>query len=225
MADQNGTLLLNFFDVYGDRVKDHADIMLTHQVLSIVAWCETSIPLSGSRFLTSIPFPRGRIVWRLIPSAICPSAVCERRIRRWDWHRPHVCRGSGQGQLPSSSGLHRASRGSAIALCRRATASWIPEQGWRRTLRSSGRQFAKAEFLNIVANVPTPHGCRVRTSWNTSKSLNESRGDRFFAQVTQQLREPRRTRWPAAASLRCPSCCTILPPGFNRPKSFKTDDH
>ena len=34
MAGQNGTLLLNFFDVYGDRVKDHADIMLTHQVLS-----------------------------------------------------------------------------------------------------------------------------------------------------------------------------------------------
>jgi len=45
MAAQDGTLLLNFFDVYGDRVKDHADIMLTHQVLSdrrVVRNVETS---------------------------------------------------------------------------------------------------------------------------------------------------------------------------------------
>lgn len=34
MADQNGILLLDFFDVYGKRIKDTADIILTHQVLT-----------------------------------------------------------------------------------------------------------------------------------------------------------------------------------------------
>jgi hypothetical protein len=34
MVDEAGILLLNFVDVFGDRIKDHTDIMLANQILT-----------------------------------------------------------------------------------------------------------------------------------------------------------------------------------------------
>jgi len=56
------------------------------------------------------------------------------------------------------------------------------------------------------------------------QQLNECRGDRFFAQVTQQLREDTKNSVAGGHFFEVPELLHHPPPGFASGKSFKTDD-
>jgi len=225
MADQNGTLLLNFFDVYGDRVKDHADIMLTHQVLSdrrVVRNIDTSKRIKIPN-LNSVP------------------------------QGPYRLEVDPLGYMPVSRFVNvESDDGTGIDLTfavdpAKVTAVQFPDytvlpEGVQSLLQASNSvlgfpnkvgaelyaaldDIRKAGFLNIVAKCAHTTLVSSKNVMEYLQKLNESRGDRFFAQVTQQLREDTKNSVASGRFFEVPELLHHPPPGFQSAKSFKTDDH
>jgi hypothetical protein len=225
MADQNGTLLLNFFNVYGDRIKDHADIMLAHQVLSdrrVVRNVNTSKRIKIPN-LNAVP--QGLYRLEVDPLGYMP-------VSRF------VNVESGDGTEVDLTFAVNPTKVSAVQFPEYAT---LPERV-QALLQASNNvpgfpnkagaelyaaldDTRKAGFLNIVAKCAHTALVSSMAVIEYLQQLNECRGDRFFARMTQQLREDTKNSVANGHFFEAPELLHHPPVGFESAKSFKTDDH
>jgi len=225
MADQNGTLLLNFFNVYGDRIKDHADIMLAHQVLSdrrVVRNVNTSKRIKIPN-LNAVP--QGLYRLEVDPLGYMPVSQ-------------FVNVESGDGTEVDLTFAVNPTKVSAVQFPEYAM---LPErvqallQASNNVLgfpnKAGAELYAvlddtrKAGFLNIVAKCAHTTLVSSMPVIEYLQQLNECRGDRFFARVTQQLREDTKNSVANGHFFEAPELLHHPPVGFESAKSFKTDDH
>jgi hypothetical protein len=225
MADEDGILLLDLFDVYENRIDDSADIMLTHQVLSdrrVVRNVTTSKRL---RIPNLHAVPQG--LYRLEVDPL--------------------------GYMPVSQFVNVASgKGTTVELTfavdpRKVTKVEFPEyadlpQRAQELLHVSDNvlgfekktgpelygaldDIRKAGLLNIAAKCANTILASGTPVIDYLRRLNECRGDRFFAVVTQQLREDTKN---SVASGRFSEVSEVLhrpPDGFTSARSYKSNDH
>lgn len=82
----------------------------------------------------------------------------------------------------------------------------------------------KAGFLNILAKTQSTAFANGRTVASYLSELREARGDRFFIDVPQQLREETKNAVLAGLFVQVDGSLHHPPPGFDHAGSFKTHD-
>jgi hypothetical protein len=225
MADETGTLFLKLIDVFSHRIKDHADILLTHQVLTdrrVVRNVDTSKRIKIPN-LNAVPQglyrlevdPLGYMPVSLFVNVESgdgtelelPFAVDPTKVRAVQFPE--------YGMLPERVQALLQSSSNVLGYPNKAG----PE------LYAALDDTRKAGFLNIVAKCA--HTALVSSMPVTEylQQLNECRGDRFFARVTQQLREDTSNSIANGHFFEVPELLHHPPVGFESAKSFKTDDH
>ena len=224
MAEQNGTLLLNFFNVYGDRVKDHADIMLTHQVLSdrrVVRNVDTSKRIKIPN-LNSVP----QGLYRLEVDALGYMPVSQFvNVESGDGTEVELTFAVDPAKVTAVQFPDYAALPERVQSLLQASDNVLgfPNKVGAE-LYAALDDIRQAGFLNIVAKCAHTTLLSSRNVMEYLQKLNESRGDRFFAQVTQQLREDTKNSVASGRFFEVPELLHHPPPGFQSAKSFKTDD-
>jgi hypothetical protein len=225
MADEDGVLFLDLLNVYGDRFSDSADIMLTHQVLSDRRVVRNQNTSKRLKIPNLHAIPQG--LYRLEVDPL--------------------------GYMPVSQFVNVASdKGTSLELTfavdpNKVTAVEFPkypdlservqellqasadvlgfEEKAGADLYAALDEFRKAGLLNITAKCANTVLASGTSVIDYLQKLNECRGDRFFAEVTHELREDTKN---TVASGRFAEVSELLhhpPEGFSQAGSYKSNDH
>lgn len=224
MADQDGILFLDLLNVYGDRIDDSADIMLTHQTLSdrrVVRRVSTGKRLKIPN-LNAVP--QGLYRLEIDPLGYLPVSQ-------------FVNVASGKGTTLELTFAVDPNKVTAVEFPDYAD---LPErvrallQVSDQVLGFAGRTGAdlygaldairKAGLLNIAAKCAHTVLSSGKPVVEYLQKLSECRGDRFFATVTQQLREDTKNSIPSGQFFEAPELLHRPPDGFTDAGSYKTND-
>jgi len=219
-----GQLRLELVDVYGTRLNQNVDILLSHQQLSdrrIVRGIRSS-----SRILIRDLHgaPQGLYRVEVDPPAYFPiaqfanlnaSGVTDLRLTfPVDTHKIE------RVEFPSFTDLAEPVQ----QLLKRSSAVLAFEGTKGAALFSALDDIRKAGFLNIAAKAQSALLANGKTVFPLVQQLLEVRGDRFFARVPKELREETKNSIDAGLFHAADGSLHHPPPGYTPAGSFKTED-
>jgi hypothetical protein len=219
-----GNLILDFFDVYGERPNDQADIFLKHRVLVSQArripGCRMSRPLripdldstQGGVYSVQV-FPRRyRPVGRFIQ-------ILEGKTVRCSLIFPVDPDKVERVEFPDYDRLGDDLKG---VLERSDIEGYEQKRG--RELYDALDDLRRAGLLNIYTKMRYTTFRNGRSVFSYVRSLRRVRGDRFFGYVEKELRDEVKNSLSDGLFHEVSGLLHTPPPGFERSGSFKTQD-
>jgi hypothetical protein len=221
---RQGQLRLELVDIYGTRLNQNVDILLSHQQLSdrrIIHGIRSS-----SRILIRDLHgaPQGLYRVEVDPPAYLPiaqfanlnaSGVTDLRLTfPVDTHKIE------RVEFPSFTDLAEPVQ----QLLKRSSAVLAFEGINGAALFSALDDIRKAGFLNIAAKAQSALLANGKTVFPLVQQLLELRGDRFFARVPKELREETKNSIDAGLFHAADGSLHHPPQGYTPAGSFKTED-
>lgn len=217
-------LRLDLRDVYGEALREKIDIILRHQVLSEVkkasANASTIIEITGLRgapqglYRMDIDPPSYQYVSQFvnlkasgITSVSLTFPIDPGKVK--------------SVKFPTYSSLNNDL--TRLLESSERVLSFDGKKG--KVLYDSLDDIRRAGLLNIAAKTGATSLTNKRTVLSYIDELHELRGDRFFARVTQELREETKNSVAEGLFHSADESLHHPPPGFSHAGSFKTADH
>lgn len=217
-------LRLDLRDVYGEALREKIDIILRHQVLSEVkkasANASTIIEITGLRgapqglYRMDIDPPSYQYVSQFvnlkasgITSVSLTFPIDPGKVK--------------SVKFPTFSSLTNDL--TRLLESSERVLSFDGKKG--KVLYDSLDDIRRAGLLNIAAKTGATSLTNKRTVLSYIDELHELRGDRFFARVTQELREETKNSVAEGLFHSADESLHHPPPGFSHAGSFKTADH
>jgi hypothetical protein len=221
--DGKGNLILDFFDVYGDRPDDRVDVTLKHRELSQGA-DQKNLPATKSLRINDLDstdtgiyslqvFPlRRRAVGRFV-------TVLEGKTVRLAIVLPMDADRVKSIEAPAFDDL-------APDLQQVLEASGIEGDEDKRGAALYGAldDARKAGMLNIYAKMKATRFADGRDTFSYVTEFTRIRSNRFFAKVAKELRDAVKSSIPAHLFHEVPGALHTPPPNFVSVDSFKTPD-
>jgi len=224
MAERDGTLALRLLNVYGEMFNDSTDILLTHQRLTdrrlarnVGTANEISIP-----DLYSVPEGLYRLQvdplgYRPVDQFINIGSAGPTKLEITCPVNPDKVISL---QVPEFEAL--PSRVRTLLQASNAVLGYENKSGADLFLALD--DLRKAGLLNIVAKCANTRVASGAIVLDSLQQLRECRGDRFFCEVTQQLREDVQNSVAAGLFFEASELLHHPPAGYSSAKSYKTPD-
>ena len=221
--DGKGNLILDFFDVYGDRPDDRVDVTLKHQVLS-QSEHQTNHPTTKSLRIDDLDSTQGGIFnlqvfpLRRRPVSRFVRVIEDKTVRQAIVLPMDSSRVTGIDAPPFDS------LDDDLKAVLEASSVEGLEDKRGAALYDAIDAVPKAGMLNIYAKMKVTRIADNRDCFSFVTAFNRLRGDRFFAKVAKELLDAVKNSIPAHVFDEAPSLLHTPPPDFEPAGSFKTPD-
>lgn len=225
MADQDGSLLLDIVNVYGERIDDTADVLLTHQVLSdrrIARHVDTGRKIRIPNLYSN---PQGLYRLEVDPLGYMPMSEFVNIASGKPTSVQVTCPVDPNKVVKVEFPAYADLPNQAQALLTNSPSVLGFEHKLGADLYTALDDIRRAGFLNIIAKCAHTQLTSGALVIQSLQQLIECRGDRFFCKVTQQLREDTKNSVAAGIFFEAPELLHHPPGGFTSADSFKTYDH
>ena len=221
--DGKGNLILDFFDVYGERPDDRVDVTLKHQVLS-QSEHQTNHPTTKSLRFDELDSTQGGIFnlqvfpLRRRPVSRFVRVIEDKTVRQAIVLPMDASRVTGIDAPPFDS------LGDDLKAVLEASSVEGLEDKRGAALYDAIDAVPKAGMLNIYAKMKVTRIADNRDCFSFVTAFNRLRGDRFFAKVAKELLDAVKNSIPTHVFADAPSLLHTPPPDFEPAGSFKTPD-
>lgn len=221
--DGTGNLILDFFDVYGERPDDHVDVLLKHQVLSQSVH-ETNHATTKSLRISELDSTQGGTFnLQVFPLRRRPVSKFL-RVFEDKTVRHAVVLPMDSGRVTGIDAPPFDSLGDDLKVVLEASIVEGFEDKRGAALYDAVGDVAKAGMLNIYAKMKVARFADTRDCFSYVTAFTRLRGDRFFAKVAKELRDAVKNSIPDHVFNEAPDALHTPPPGFETVDSFKTPD-
>ena len=221
--DGTGNLILDFFDVYGERPDDLVDVMLKHQVLSQSVHETNHATTKALRIAELDSTQGGTFNLQVFPLRRRPVSKFL-RVFEDKTVRHAVVLPIDSGRVTGIEAPPFDSLGDDLKTVLEASSVEGFEDKRGAALYDAVDAVAKAGMLNIYAKMKVTKVADNRDCFSYVTAFNRLRGDRFFAKVTKDLRDAVKNSVHANVFHDAPELLHTPPPGFEPADSFKTPD-
>ena len=221
--DGKGNLILDFFDVYGERPDDRVDVLLKHQVLSQSVH-QPNHPTTKSLRISDLDSTQGGTFnLQVFPLRRRPVSKFL-RVFEDKTVRHAVVLPIDAGRVTGIDAPSFASLGDDLKAVLEASSVEGLEDKRGAALYDAVDDVAKAGMLNIYAKMKVTKFADNRDCFSYVTSFTRLRGDRFFAKVAKELRDAVLNSIPAHVFNEVSAALHTPPPDFVPAGSFKTPD-
>ncbi len=221
--DGTGNLILDFFDVYGERPDDRVDVQLKHQVLSQSVH-EANHPTTKSLRIAELDSTQGGTFnLQVFPLRRRPVSKFL-RVFEDKTVRHAVVLPIDAGRVTGIDAPPFDSLGDDLKAVLDVSIVEGFEDKRGAALYDAVDNAAKAGMLNIYAKMKVTRFADTRACFSYVTAFTRLRGDRFFAKVAKELRDAVKNSIAANVFSEAPDALHTPPPGFEKVDSFKTPD-